>query len=101
MNMPANPFKAALWSGRSLTGIRTSLCSPAIVELLSDCGFDYVYIDTEHTPGDVKTVQAQLWAMRGSSSLYLVRPGKQRSGDQEISGYRGAEFSDSHGAGSG
>ncbi len=74
MDMSANPFKTALRAGRSLAGIRTSLCSPAIVELLSDCGFDYVYIDTEHTTADVKTVQAQLWAMRGSSSMYLVRP---------------------------
>jgi len=74
MDLPVNPFKAALWSGRSLAGIRTSLYSPAIVELLSGSGFDYVYIDTEHTPADVKTVQAQLWAMRGSASMYLVRP---------------------------
>lgn len=74
MNMSSNPFKVALRAGRTLTGIRTSLCSPAIVELLSHCGFDYIYIDTEHTPSDVKTVQAQLWAMRGSSSMHLVRP---------------------------
>ena len=74
MIMSSNPFKAALLAGRGLTGIRTSLCSPAIVELLSDCGFDYIYIDTEHTPGDVKIVQAQLWAMRGSPSMHLVRP---------------------------
>lgn len=72
MKMPVNSFKAALRAGRQLVGIRTSLCSPAIVALFSTCGFDYIYVDTEHTPGDAAMVQSQLHALHGTSAL--VRP---------------------------
>jgi len=72
MKMPINSFKAALGKGRQLAGIRTSLCSPTIVDVLASCGFDYVYIDTEHTPADMQTVQAQLRALHSTSAL--VRP---------------------------
>ena len=72
MKMLVNSFKAALIADDQLVGIRTSLCSPTIAALLATCGFDYVYIDTEHTSADAAIVQAQLHALHGTPAL--VRP---------------------------
>jgi 4-hydroxy-2-oxoheptanedioate aldolase len=74
MDLPLNSFKQALCAGRAQIGIRTTLCSPIVTEVLADCGFDYIYIDTEHAPTEVGIVLAQMQSVQGTASQILVRP---------------------------
>jgi 4-hydroxy-2-oxoheptanedioate aldolase len=74
MKLGVNPFKQALREGRAQIGIRTTLCSALVTEVLADSGFDYIYIDTEHTPSEVAIVLAQMQSVQGRTSQILVRP---------------------------
>lgn len=56
-------------------GTFLSVGSPAIVELASECGFDWVLIDLEHGCETEATLPAQLRALRGSSTTAIVRVG--------------------------
>lgn len=72
-----NHFKHALASGQSQIGIWSSLPSPYVSELIAGSGFDWVLLDTEHSPNDVPIVLQQLQAVaadRVSRSHPVVRP---------------------------
>ena len=55
-------------------GTWLSLGSPAMAELASLCGFDWVLIDTEHAPNEVTHVADTLRALAGSRVVPVVRP---------------------------
>lgn len=74
MELPVNKFKQAIKSGKPQIGIWSSLCSHISAEVLSDAGFDWVLLDTEHSPNELPLVQNQLDAMIGSSAEAIVRP---------------------------
>lgn len=50
MDLPKNAFKAALKARQRQIGIWVSIPDPANVELLSNCGYDWILLDAEHTP---------------------------------------------------
>lgn len=50
MDLPANAFKAALKRGELQIGLWSSLCSPIVSEIISQSGFDWILVDTEHSP---------------------------------------------------
>ncbi|HMQ95004.1 MAG TPA: aldolase/citrate lyase family protein [Amaricoccus sp.] len=50
MDLPTNAFKAALRSGKQQIGIWHSLSDPTVAELLAGCGYDWIMMDTEHSP---------------------------------------------------
>ncbi|MFN3845326.1 MAG: HpcH/HpaI aldolase family protein [Paracoccaceae bacterium] len=75
MDMPGNPFKAALRQGRPQIGIWCSIPGPAHAEAMATCGFDWMLIDTEHTVTDLPTVQAMLQAVAAYPTHAIVRPG--------------------------
>ncbi|MDP2241871.1 MAG: HpcH/HpaI aldolase/citrate lyase family protein [Burkholderiales bacterium] len=74
MELPVNKFKQAIKAGKPQIGIWSSLCSHISAEVLSDAGFDWVLLDTEHSPNELPLVQNQLDAMIGSSAEAIVRP---------------------------
>jgi len=74
MELPVNKFKQAIKAGRPQIGIWSSLCSNISAEVLSDAGFDWVLLDTEHSPNELPLVQNQLDAMIGSTAEPIVRP---------------------------
>jgi 4-hydroxy-2-oxoheptanedioate aldolase len=39
------------------------LCSPISIEILADCGYDWLLLDMEHSPNDLSEIMAQLQAM--------------------------------------
>src|SRR6516165_6707284 len=49
-------FRQAMQDGSVQIGIRTQFCSPIVAEALGFCGYDYVYIDMEHSPNDLMSV---------------------------------------------
>jgi 4-hydroxy-2-oxoheptanedioate aldolase len=74
MQTPINRFKQALKQDRRQLGFFSTLGSPVLAELFAGCGFDWILIDTEHSPNDVPEVIAQLQAMAAFDVSPVVRP---------------------------
>jgi 2-dehydro-3-deoxyglucarate aldolase len=55
-------FRARLRSGERLVAPLVTLNSPAAVELLAEVGFDWLFIDAEHSPLDAAQMQALMQA---------------------------------------
>jgi 4-hydroxy-2-oxoheptanedioate aldolase len=72
--IPVNRFKLALQSGRQQIGLWCTLSNPYGLELLAGSGFDWLLLDTEHSPSDVLGVLAQLQAMAPYPVSPVVRP---------------------------
>lgn len=73
MKTPTNRFKQALHA-RQQIGMFSTLASNTLVELFAGCGFDWILLDTEHSPNDMGEVIAQLQVIAGSSVSAIVRP---------------------------
>ncbi|MDY7579268.1 HpcH/HpaI aldolase/citrate lyase family protein [Herbaspirillum sp. RTI4] len=74
MDMPRNTFKKNLQQAQFQAGLFLGLGSPLSAEILASCGYDFLLIDAEHAPNDVRSVQAQLQAMAAYPVQCLVRP---------------------------
>jgi 2,4-dihydroxyhept-2-ene-1,7-dioic acid aldolase len=61
--LPVNEFKKALREGRPQIGIWSSIPSPIVAEMLGGAGYDWVLLDTEHTPTDVPQMVSLLQAV--------------------------------------
>ncbi len=73
MDMPRNNFKHALARGEVQIGLWCSLCSPVATEIVSHSGFDWLLIDTEHSPNELPSVLAQLQAAQAGTASCIVR----------------------------
>lgn len=60
--LPKNHFKRALQAGRKQIGLWSTIPSPYVSELVAGAGYDWVLLDTEHTPTDVPLMLSQLQA---------------------------------------
>ncbi len=74
MELPANNFKRSLMAGRQQIGLWVSLASAYSAEIVAGSGFDWLLIDTEHSPNEVDTTMAQLQAVAASPVSAIVRP---------------------------
>lgn len=74
LEMPRNAFKRALAEGRPQIGLWSSLCSNITAEIIAGCGFDWILVDTEHSPNEVPNVFSQLQAMARGTATPVVRP---------------------------
>lgn len=72
--LPVNSFKKALLEGRPQIGLWLGLADPYAAELLATTGFDWLLIDAEHAPNDVRQVLAQLQAVAPYPVHPVVRP---------------------------
>lgn len=63
MQTPINTFKLALAEGRPQIGLWLGLADPYCAEILAGAGFDWLLIDGEHAPNDVRSILAQLQAI--------------------------------------
>src|SRR5258708_19691802 len=73
MDLPQNGFKRALASGRPQIGLWSSLSSNYTVEVIAGAGFDWILLDTEHSPSDLESVLTQLQAAAPYSTHPVVR----------------------------
>jgi 4-hydroxy-2-oxoheptanedioate aldolase len=71
---PLNPFKAALAARRKQVGFWLSMADPYLAEVSATAGFDWLLIDNEHAPNDVRTTLAQLQAVAPYGAEPVVRP---------------------------
>ena len=53
MDLPRNSFKHAIAAGQLQIGLWSSLCSNIGVEIVADSGFDWILLDTEHSPNEI------------------------------------------------
>jgi len=70
MQLPRNEFKRALAERRAQIGLWVGLADAYATELLAGTGFDWLAIDAEHSPNDLRTVLGQLQAV----AAYPVHP---------------------------
>lgn len=72
--MPRNTFKAALQAGQRQIGLWVGLADANAAEALAGCGYDWLLLDGEHAPNDVRTVLEQLRAVAPYPVQPVVRP---------------------------
>lgn len=60
MLAPNNPFKRAIKNGEVQLGCWLGLADPYIAEISAGAGFDWLLIDGEHAPNDLRSIVAQL-----------------------------------------
>src|SRR6056297_3386283 len=73
MPAPENLFKSALSQGQTLYGCWAGFADAYATEVLGTAGFDWLVIDGEHAPNDLKSIMGQLMALKGSDSAPVVR----------------------------
>jgi 4-hydroxy-2-oxoheptanedioate aldolase len=74
MDLPVNHFKRAIKAGQLQIGLWSSLSSNISVEVLAGSGFDWLLLDTEHSPNELPMVHSQLQAAVGGTAHPIVRP---------------------------
>ena len=73
MNINHNVFKQALRRRELQIGLWSTLCSNIAAEVIAHAGFDWILLDTEHSPNEPPDLLAQLQAMGRSTTAPVVR----------------------------
>jgi 4-hydroxy-2-oxoheptanedioate aldolase len=60
MPAPTNTFKARLAAGETLFGCWLALADAYTTEVVGTAGFDWLVIDGEHSPNDLRSIRDQL-----------------------------------------
>ena len=73
--MPAktNAFKARLLAGETVIGCWLATGEAYVAEMMGTAGFDWLVVDGEHAPNDIRSIRAQLTALAASPSAPVVR----------------------------
>jgi 4-hydroxy-2-oxoheptanedioate aldolase len=74
MDLPRNAFKHAIAAGRLQVGLWSSLASNIGAEAVADSGFDWILLDTEHSPNEVPGLLSQMQAAAAGTASLIVRP---------------------------
>lgn len=73
MPAPHNSFKQALKDGKTVFGCWLGLADTFSAEVMGTAGFDWLVIDGEHAPNDLRSILAQLQVLEASPSHPVVR----------------------------
>lgn len=73
MPAPKNTFKEALAANKPQIGCWMSFGEAYAAELMTSTGFDWLVIDGEHGPNDLRSIRDQLMVVDPSSSHAVVR----------------------------
>lgn len=74
MPAPKNSFKAALKDGRTQIGLWLALANAYAAEICGGAGYDWLLLDAEHAPNDIKTLVAQLQGLSKYPVHPIIRP---------------------------
>jgi 2-dehydro-3-deoxyglucarate aldolase/4-hydroxy-2-oxoheptanedioate aldolase len=69
---PQTGFRARLQAGQPCLGTCITFSDPTVTEALCDL-FDFVWIDAEHNPMSLETIQGHVMATKGTATTPLVR----------------------------
>jgi 4-hydroxy-2-oxoheptanedioate aldolase len=72
MQNPTNTFKQALAQQQTQIGLWVSLANPYSVEICAGAGFDWLLLDGEHAPNDLRSLMAQLQTVAGYAPTHPV-----------------------------
>lgn len=90
MQTPVNSFKQALAEKRAQIGLWLGLASAYSTEICAGAGFDWLLVDGEHAPNDLRSIQAQLQVIAGypaSQAIARVPLGHGHVGEMLIKQY--------------
>lgn len=73
MPAPQNPFKKALAAGEMQYGCWVALADTFSAELMGQAGFDWLVIDAEHAPNDLRSILGQLQVIASTDAHAVVR----------------------------
>ncbi len=73
MPAPNNAFKQALIEGNRVIGCWSSFGEAVTAEIMGTAGFDWLVIDGEHAPNDIRSIRDQLMALAASPTHPVVR----------------------------
>lgn len=73
MDVPKNSFKHALIEGRLQFGLWSSLAGSYAIEAVAGAGYDWLMIDTEHSPNDLESVLTYIQIVAAYPSHPVVR----------------------------
>lgn len=73
MPAPINHLKSRLKNGDVLHGLWVGMADPYAAEMTATAGFDWLLIDGEHAPNDLRSLSAQLALVQKSASLPVIR----------------------------
>ncbi|GGF87386.1 2,4-dihydroxyhept-2-ene-1,7-dioic acid aldolase [Azorhizobium oxalatiphilum] len=71
--LPLNTFRRALYAGQQQIGMWCAIPSPFTIEMLAGAGYDWLLVDTEHTPADLPQIYAELQAAAAGKAHPVVR----------------------------
>lgn len=71
--MTRNLFKQAVRDRRLQIGLWSSLCSNIGAEIGAEAGFDWILLDTEHSPNELPVLLSQLQAIGRAQTTAVVR----------------------------
>ncbi|MEM9605759.1 MAG: aldolase/citrate lyase family protein [Pseudomonadota bacterium] len=74
MPAPTNLLKRRLLNRELTTGLWLGFADPYLSELSARAGFDWVVVDNEHSPNDIKSTAGQLQAIASTDTAAVVRP---------------------------
>ena len=73
VELPVNTFKRALKAGNRQIGLWCTLSNHYAIEVVAGAGFDWLLIDTEHSPNELDMVLSQLQAVAPYDTHPVVR----------------------------
>ena len=73
MPAPVNPFKKALKAGEIQFGCWLALADTFSAEMMAQAGFDWMLIEGEHAPNDLRSTLAQLQVIASTDAHAVVR----------------------------
>jgi len=73
VDLATNAFKRSLRDRRLQIGLWSTLCSNLVAEIVAHSGFDWVLLDTEHSPNELPGLVTQLQAMGRGTAAPVVR----------------------------
>ena len=76
MKIPTNQLKTALRQGQTTYGIWHGLPDTSVAEVVASAGFDWVVIDGEHAPLDLRTILLNAQVMAAYDMPIMARPSK-------------------------
>ena len=74
MDLPRNRFKQSLTGGGPVYGLWLGLPDPTVAELAAGSGFDWLLIDHEHGPFELRDIMQHLQAVAPYPVAPIVRP---------------------------
>jgi 4-hydroxy-2-oxoheptanedioate aldolase len=73
MQTPVNTFKHALQNRRAQIGLWVSMANSFSTEICAGAGFDWLLIDGEHSPNDLRSIMVQLQTIAAYPSHAVAR----------------------------